>query len=340
LILDEPTASLSAADASRLFAVVEQLSARGVSVVLISHRLGDLRRAAHRAVVLRDGRVVGDFPRPIDYKAALGAMVGRVATASGERPPRGPAVLRVDALRLRPGGPALSFALNAAEVTVLFGPLGAGKSRLLATLFGVQSPSSGTMVLEGGRWAPRGPAEAIGAGVFLAAEDRWRTSFSAAGTLGADIEGTIGLPHLPRWTSRPGLLPWGRQRAAAADAIARLGIVCRGPADPIESLSGGNQQKVVLARWSAMPARVLLLDEPFAGVDVRARHDIVAALRGLGSSTAVLLATSDAEEALEAADRILVMRADGLHEAASGDIAYGAALLAGAAARLESEDAA
>ena len=327
LILDEPTASLSEAEAEHLFGVVRRLSARGVAILLVSHRTADLQRAADRAVVLRDGRVAAEFARPIDFPAALAAMVGALPAASRRDPARHALLFAAHRLQLRPDGPGLDFALHAGEIAVLFGALGAGKSRLLATLFGARRPAGGAMMLQGRPWRPRHPADAIAGGVFLAAEDRWRTSFSAPGTLGADIAGTIGLPHLPRWTGWLGLLPARQLSESALEAIRRLGIVCTGPDDRIERLSGGNQQKLVVARWTAEQARLLLLDEPFAGVDVRARHDIVASLRALGGATAVMLATSDAEEALQAADRVLVIRHDGLHAIARGEIADGAALL-------------
>jgi simple sugar transport system ATP-binding protein len=157
-------------------------------------------------------------------------------------------------------------------------------------------------------WRPSGPSDAIAAGVFMVGEDRWRTSLAPATTLGADLAGTIALPHLKDWAHALGFLGFAREGAAAADAIRRLGIVCRGPADRLDHLSGGNQQKVVVARWQARPARVLLLDEPFQGVDLGARQDIIESLREMDPTAAVVIATSDVEEALEAADRILVMR--------------------------------
>ncbi|RUW68119.1 ATP-binding cassette domain-containing protein, partial [Mesorhizobium sp. M4B.F.Ca.ET.049.02.1.2] len=128
---------------------------------------------------------------------------------------------------------------------------------------------------------------------------------------------TIALPHLQRWF-RGGLLTTKRARKVAAEAIARLGIKARGPEDTLDELSGGNQQKVVLARWQAAPCRLLLLDEPFQGVDVGARADLIAAIRGSQSGSATLIATSDTEEALEVADRILVMRNHSLHAAEDG----------------------
>ena len=331
LILDEPTASLSAPEAARLFAVLDRLKAQGVAVILVSHHTADLRRIADRAVVLRDGRVAGIFGQPLDLAEALRVMVGAMPGAIPRSPIAGPTILRAERLRLRDRGAALDLVLRGGEVTVLFGALGAGKSRLLRTIFGASPARGGAMTLEGAPWRPRNPRDAVRMGVFLAAEDRWRNSFPAIGSRGANIADVIALPHLPRWTGPTGLAPVRRERAAALDAIRRLGIVCRGPDDRLERLSGGNQQKVVLGRWSAVPGRVLLLDEPFAGVDVRARHDLIASLRALGPGTAVLLATADAEEALQAADRLLILRPDGLRDVGRPE-RDGAALLAEAGA--------
>jgi simple sugar transport system ATP-binding protein len=146
----------------------------------------------------------------------------------------------------------------------------------------------------------------------MAGEDRWRSSLAPSTTLGADVAGTIALPHLKPWARLFGFVGRSRELAAASAAIRRLGIVSRGPTDRLDHLSGGNQQKVVVARWQARPSRVLLLDEPFQGVDLGARHDLIASLRAMDPSATVLIATSDVEEAMEAADRILVMRERGI----------------------------
>jgi simple sugar transport system ATP-binding protein len=146
----------------------------------------------------------------------------------------------------------------------------------------------------------------------MAGEDRWRSSLAPGTVLGADVAGTIALPHLKQWSRLLGFLGFGHERAAATAAIRRLGIVCRGPRDRLDHLSGGNQQKVVVARWQARPSTLLLLDEPFQGVDLGARHDLIASLRAMDPTAAVLIATSDVDEALEAADRILIMRERGI----------------------------
>ncbi len=312
LIFDEPTASLSSAEAARLFDVIEALAAKGLAIVYISHRTQDLKRLARRVVVLRGGRVVAGFRPPIDFSATLQAMIGRpVASAHPDaRAPSGPAVLETRGIRLRAGAPPIDLALRAGEVTAITGPLGAGKSRLLLTLFGAIAPVAGEMQLNARSWRPSSPADAIAAGVHLAAEDRRRTTFVPPDWPGGSLSASIALPHLRRWFPHGFLMP-AVERGAALNAIRSLGIHASGPDARLDTLSGGNQQKVVLARWLAERPRVLLLDEPFQGVDVGARAAIAAAVRRL-VDVAALVTASDPEEALEVADRIFVLDAAGL----------------------------
>ena len=312
LILDEPTASLSASESERLFAILEDLAAKGLAILYISHRTQDLRRLAHRVVVLRGGRAVASFAKPIDFSAALEAMIGRELTSArpdARRIDAAPA-LSVRGLKLRSDGAPLDFEVRPGEVVAITGPLGAGKSRLLLTLFGVHPVLAGHVELDGKSWPPQNPADAIARGVHMAGEDRRRTSFTPADWPGGTVSASIALPHLRRWFPR-GFLVNGVERGHALEAIRRLDIRARGPEARLDTLSGGNQQKVVLGRWQAAPMRLLLLDEPFQGVDVGARADIAAAVRAQ-SDVATLIATSDPEEALEVADRILTLDASGL----------------------------
>ncbi|MCX5513134.1 ABC transporter ATP-binding protein [Kaistia algarum] len=309
LILDEPTSSLSTEEAERLFALLRRLRAQGMAILYISHRLGDLAAIADRAVVLRGGRIVGAFPRPIDLAAAVAAMIGRpleAAAHSGE-PSSAPILASLRGAQLIPGALPFDLDLRSGEVVAITGTLGSGKSRLLRVLFGLESLAAGSVTIDGKDWVSSGPGHSIASGVFMVAEDRWQSSLLPPETPGASIAGTIALPHLPRWFPA-GILNATRERLAATEAIRRLGIKARGPDDTLDQLSGGNQQKVVLARWQAAPCRLLLLDEPFQGVDVGAREDLIAAIRGSQAGSATLIATSDTEEALEVADRILVMR--------------------------------
>ena len=279
LILDEPTASLSAAEAERLFAVVDRLKRQGVGVLYISHRLGDIRRIADRLVVLRNGRNVAAQAQPFDFAATVRAMIGRSLeeSAHDKRPAQtGRVVLQMTGVQLKPGAAPFNLTLRAGEVMAVTGALGAGKSRLLRGLFGVERFARGEVSLDDAPWTPNGPADSIRRGVFMAGEDRWRSSLLPAATPGGDIAGTIALPHRRAWFPG-GVVQPRREREAALAVIDSLGVRCRGPEDTLDLLSGGNQQKVVVGRWQAAPSRLLLLDEPFQGVDIGARRDIAEA---------------------------------------------------------------
>jgi simple sugar transport system ATP-binding protein len=316
LILDEPTASLSARETSRLYDIIRQLKARGLGILYISHRTADLDALADRVVVLRGGRNVGVFSRPIDFDTTIETMIGRSMKAA--RPHRrehfDQTVLELRGARLLADSPAIDLKLHAGEVVAITGVLGAGKSRLLSALFGIERFAAGNVLLDGAPFQPASPTDAIARGVVMAAADRHRSSLMPLDWPGESIAATISLPHLKQWYPS-GFLFSGREGQEGEKAIRRLGIKALGPAASVWSLSGGNQQKVVLARWEAEPSRLLLLDEPFQGVDVGARQDIITAIRA-HEDRATLIATSDPEEALEVADRVLLMEHHALTEVA------------------------
>ncbi len=307
LILDEPTASLSIEESRRLFDILKRLRDGGLAILYISHRTADLEAIADRVLVLRGGVVAWAFQRPVDFAAAIETMIGRKLQSArpDARIANGAPVLEMRGARLRPDAAAFDLAVHEGEVVAITGVLGAGKSRLLSAIFGAGHLADEEMFLDGRPHHPKTPAEAIAAGVAMAAEDRHRSSLMPANWPGSSVAATISLPHLAKWYPH-GFLFGGRERREAEKAITRLRIKASGPQAPIASLSGGNQQKVVLARWEAEPSRLLLLDEPFQGVDVGARHDIIQAIRSR-SDRATLIATSDPEEAFEVADRILVI---------------------------------
>jgi simple sugar transport system ATP-binding protein len=314
LILDEPTASLSAPEAERLFGLIDRLRADGVAILLVSHRTGDLRRVADRVTIVRDGRIVADLPAPINFDAAIETMIGRPLrrSASGnveetlaingiaESTP----FFSVRDLQLTPVSNPFDLDVQRGEIVAIAGPVGGGKSRFARAIFGAGQAASGTMSLDGKPWRPRSPVDAIRAGVFLAGEDRWQTSLFPDSVPFASIAGTLSFPFLSRWF-RYGRLSRAREQHAALAAIEYFGIRCTGPDDRLSRLSGGNQQKVVLARWHTQPARLLLLDEPFQGVDAGARADIVDTLRRHAHERATLVFVSDLEEAFEIADRVV-----------------------------------
>ena len=304
LILDEPTSALSDAEADNLFEVLEGLRDRGVAILYISHRMGDIRRLADRVLTLRDGRLTGDFSAPIDYAGAVHAMLGRDLSGEGvAAASAGPRVMRIADIEVAPGAPGLSLDLFAGQVTAVVGLVGAGKTELAECLYGVRHPAGGAMALEGKSYTPKAPTDAVRAGVYMVPEDRSGGSIVAD----FDVAANISLPFLSAF-SLGGFVNRAAERRNGRRAIADLGIVAPGETAAIGSLSGGNQQKVVLARWLTGAARLLILDEPFQGVDIAARRDIGATLRATARTRATLVLCADLDEALEIADRIVVMR--------------------------------
>ena len=304
LILDEPTSSLSSAEAERLFALLDRLKAQGVAILYISHRMSDIRRLADRILSMRDGVVSGAFEtKPLDYEGAVNAMLGRkIHQGRIEAQESSGTVLSVDGLRIAAGARPISLTLGDGEIVAVTGLVGVGKTALAETLFGARRPLAGTMTLDGRAYAPRSAADAIAAGVFLVAKDRAESGIVA----GFNIQENVSLPFLKR-LSNLAVLGRRAERAVARRQIEELGIVCRSEKDDLATLSGGNQQKVMVARWMSQQARLLILDEPFQGVDISARRDIAAKLRASAAGRATLLFVTELDEALETADRILVM---------------------------------
>lgn len=304
LILDEPTSSLSSPEANRLFRLIDHLRTRGVAILYISHRMSDIRRLADRIVSLRDGVITGQFQnKPLDYEAAVNAMLGQKIGSShfSARAADG-AIFSAEGIRIAEGAQPFSLKLGDGEIVAITGLVGVGKTALAETLFGVRAPLAGAMNLNGRAYAPRSAAEAIDAGVFLVAKDR-----SDNGIVhDFNIYENVSLPFLGR-ISRFGVSRRGAERAIARRQIKDLGIVCRSERDDLSTLSGGNQQKVMVARWMTQQSRLFILDEPFQGVDIAARRDIAAKLRASAKGRATVVFVTELDEALETADRILVM---------------------------------
>lgn len=305
LVLDEPTSTLSQAEADRLLSVVRKLRADGVAILYVSHRLSEIASLADDLVVLRDGRVDNRQSRPFDMAAAIHSMLGQTVRAAAELvEQRGSATaLHLAGVQLQTKSKPFDLDLRYGEVTGIVGLIGAGKSELARGIFGAEPWLAGRMEFDGQPYQPRRTKDAVGKGVYLVPEDR------AAEALLPDwsLAWTGSLPFLSR-ISPGGLIDRARERTQGRDLIERFGIVATGPDQPVDALSGGNQQKAEVGRWLSHSPKVMLLDEPFRGVDIGARADICAKARQLAAEGAcVVVLASDVEEILEVADRIVVL---------------------------------
>ncbi len=310
IIMDEPTASLAAAERRIVHGTIRRLAAEGRAVLFVSHFLDEVLELTSEVTVLRDGAaVLTSATTEVDEASLAAAIVGRAVRplrprASATPARSGDTLAEVIGLE-SPGRLApCSFEIRAGEVLGLAGFLGSGRSDLLHALFGADRAARGQVRLCG-KPLGRSPRAAVAAGVGLVPEDRQAQGLVPEFTLWQNLT----LAHLGRFTRGRLFVRAGAERAAAAEAIERLGIKANGVATPITELSGGNAQKVSLARWLCGPVRLLLLDEPTAGVDVGAKAEILGLVRELAAQgLAVVLVSSELTELTAVADRILVMR--------------------------------
>ncbi|MBM4019274.1 MAG: sugar ABC transporter ATP-binding protein [Planctomycetes bacterium] len=307
LVLDEPTSSLTAPDAQHLFAGIARMKAAGASVIYISHHLPEIFRVADRVTVLRDGRVVGTCAAAEATEQSLvRSMVGRdLANIYGERQSEvGPEVLRVrEACGERFSG--VSFSLRRGEILGVAGLVGAGRTELARALLGAPPMTAGTVALDGRPVRIRSPADGIAAGLAYLTEDRKQDGLF----LDMTVRANCVAPSLADFAGRLGWMDERRIDRFAEDSRRRLRIATPGIAQRVRNLSGGNQQKVLLAMWMGARPKVLIVDEPTRGVDVGARSEIYGLLRQLAAAgAAILMISSDLPEILGLSDRILVMR--------------------------------
>ncbi len=307
LILDEPTAVLAPPEVERLLAVVQSLARRGVSVVYISHRLDEIFRIANKITVLKDGRTVGTYPvAGMDEPRLISLMVGREATQLFPKVQRshGAELLRIAGLSAAGLVKDVSFSLHAGEVLGIAGLVGSGRTELARAIFGADHAEAGSIHVAGRRVTIRSPRQGVASGIGLVPEDRKGQGL----VLAMPIRQNVTLTCLQRFTNRLGML---RRRAerVSVDALAqRTTIRARNLGLPVSSLSGGNQQKVVLAKWLDAGCRVVILDEPTRGVDVGARSEIYQLIETLAANgLGVIVISSDMLEVIGASDRILVM---------------------------------
>jgi ribose transport system ATP-binding protein len=307
VIMDEPTSSLTAAETERLLAVIARLKADGVAVILVSHRLAEIERAADRVIVLRDGRrVAGLSKAEIRAETMIRHMIGRDLKTL-YRPPAqaaGDAVLELSGVRTvyRPHQ-AVDLDVRRGEILGLAGLVGAGRTELARTVFGLDPLLGGAIAIDGRPVRIGSPRAAIDHGLYLVPEDRKRCGLVSD----FPVRSNITLAGLAA-CSRHGLIDGGTEEAVAGRQRDRLDIRAPGMAARAGSLSGGNQQKVVLAKWLSMAPRMLILDEPTRGIDVGGKSGIYRLMRELADrGVGILMISSDMEEVIGVSDRVAVM---------------------------------
>ncbi len=309
LILDEPTASLSQGESEKLFALVKRLAQSGVGIIYVSHRLEEIAPLVDRVTILRDGRSVGTYlAGELDRRKVVALITGHERASA---PPAGAAgrVLGEPLLELRRLGRPNEFAdvsltLRRGEILVLTGLVGAGRTELLETIFGARAVGAGEIRLRGDPVSLAGPRDAVGHGIALIPEDRRGQGLA----LVMSVFQNITLAALGRFL-RHGWLDIGAELRHAGRMIRDLAVKTPGPFVAAGLLSGGNQQKIVLAKWLSTAADIFLLDEPTQGVDVGAKEEIYRLIRAIAAAgKGVLVVSSDLEEVLGIADRILAVR--------------------------------
>lgn len=307
LLLDEPTASLARAEVDRLFAEIRRLKDQGVATVFISHRLAEVEAICDDVVVLRNGETVGEWSigAALDHDRVLSLMSGEAGAAARSRPAReiGAVVLEAEGLALAARHEGASFALRRGEIVGLAGLQGQGQEEILEALAGARSIAAGRLKVQGIEVQPRRPRDMIRRGVCLVPGDRHRQGLFT----GQSIEENLDYPAAG-FRRRPWLLPFDAIRRDAQAIIARLAIKASGPTQTVATLSGGNQQKVVIGKWLPLAVTVLLLSDPAKGVDAHAKGEIYAAVESLAAGGAgVLIYASDIQELIGLCDRILVV---------------------------------
>jgi rhamnose transport system ATP-binding protein len=308
LILDEPTTCLTDAEVAHLEAILHRLREQKVTMLYVSHRLSEVFRLSDNVTVLRDGKHMMSGPiGEVTQESLVRAMVGRELALEQRRQPdaleQAPIALDVRDLAREPLFRGITFRVRAGEIVGLFGLIGSGRTEVLETLFGLHSPNSGTMHIHGQPLAPRSPVDTVRAGMVLVPEAR----HSQGLLFNLDLRHNLQLSRAEadkRWW-----ISDGRERGEARRWMTDWHVKAESPDSLPDTLSGGNQQKVLIAKWVATSPRVLLLDEPTRGVDVGAKAEIHRTIQSLASAgLACVVVSSDLPEVLALADRILVMR--------------------------------
>ncbi|HVA33191.1 MAG TPA: sugar ABC transporter ATP-binding protein, partial [Candidatus Baltobacteraceae bacterium] len=310
IVMDEPTAALSEREIERLFTIVRRLKATGAGIIYISHRMDELPRIADRVTVLRDGQVVetraaADFPVDDIIRAMVGRRLESHYPELTAIPPDAPVVLDVRGLTREPVVHDVSFSVRAGEIVGLAGLVGAGRTEIVRAVGGADVPQRGQVDVDGRRVRIGSPHDAIAAGIALITEDRKAQGL----VLGMTVRENVTLAHLAEFVDRDLLVDAARERAASQTMIEELRIRTPSTEQLVRNLSGGNQQKVVLAKWLLGKARVFLFDEPTRGIDIGSKAEIYALMLHLAANgAAIVMVSSDLPEVLGMSHRILVIR--------------------------------
>jgi ribose transport system ATP-binding protein len=306
LIMDEPTAALNNAEIAELFKMIRELKARGVGIIYISHKMDELKQIADRVTVLRDGEYVATVPAEgTAIETIIGMMVGR--TLSDERvegAPAGDIALEVRNLNCGPLVRDVSFILRKGEILGFAGLMGAGRTEVARAIFGADSRQSGDILVQGRKVSIRTPQHAVANGIGYLSEDRKRFGLAT----GMDVEANVVMSNLPKYLAMNFFLRKRAIRGTTSRFIRLLNIRTPSPVQQVRLLSGGNQQKIVVAKWLDRDCDVLFFDEPTRGIDIGAKSEIYKLLRSLADQgKAIVMISSELPEVLRMSDRIVVM---------------------------------
>jgi ABC-type sugar transport system ATPase subunit len=307
LVMDEPSAALTKKEVEQLYLLIDDLKEKGIGIVYVSHRLEEIERVADRAIVMRDGARVGELSREeLDRAKIIEMMVGRKLENEFPKEIRSPGEIRLRASKLNHGQKVKNISLNvrSGEILALTGLVGAGRTETVRLLFGADQADSGDIELDGKKLILRKPSDAIEAGICLLTEDRKDQGL----VLGQSIRDNFGLPNLKKFSNK-GWINKPAEANSFSDYIKKLQIKVSGQLQLASQLSGGNQQKVVLAKWLERNAEILIFDEPTRGIDVGAKYEIYQWMNQLAKAgTGIIMISSELPEVLGMSDRILVMK--------------------------------
>ena len=308
IIMDEPTSALSKREVERLYEIIDDLKARGIAIMFVGHKMDELFHVADRFTVFRDGKYVNTVnAKEVTQQDIIAMMVGRKIEYKNYAvlEHNGPVVLKVEGLSKKGNFKDISFEVQAGEVLGVTGLVGAGRSELMQAIFGLTSVDSGKIYMDGKEVKIKSPADALKRGIAYIPESRQTQGL----VLKKSVRENILLPQLSKYTYKLGILNVAKMKNAANEWIKLLDVRPSDPDNLAQALSGGNQQKVVLAKWISTNARVLIVDEPTNGVDIGAKDEIHKILRNLAEQgTAVIVISSEMPEILSISDRLMIMR--------------------------------